>query len=125
MNVQIIENNGEPEWAVVPYDEYRRMVEALEDKADAATLDAAARRLSAGEEESLPAEMVARLLEESPYRVWREYRGLTLENVAAAAGVTRGYVSMIESGKRQPSRPIQARIARALDVLKDELDQDV
>ena len=122
MNVQIIENNGKPEWAVVPYDEYRRMVEALEDKADAATLDAAARRLSAGEEESLPADMVARLLEESPYRVWREYRGFTLENVAEAAGVTRGYVSMIESGKRQPSRAIQARIAWTLGVRPDELD---
>jgi len=122
MSVQIIKKDGQPEWAVVPYSEYRSMVAALEDKADAATLEAVAQRLATGEEERLPVGMVERLLEESPYRVWREHRGLTLETVANAAGVTRGYVSMIESGKRQPSRDIRAEIARALSVQPDELE---
>jgi len=26
MKVQIIENAGQPEWAVIPYEDYRRMV---------------------------------------------------------------------------------------------------
>ena len=34
-NVQIIEKDGEPEYAVVPIEEYRRMVAALEDAAAA------------------------------------------------------------------------------------------
>ncbi|HFE66755.1 MAG TPA: type II toxin-antitoxin system Phd/YefM family antitoxin [Chloroflexi bacterium] len=34
MNVQIIEKNGKPEWAVIPYSEYEKIQEALEDSED-------------------------------------------------------------------------------------------
>jgi DNA-binding XRE family transcriptional regulator len=122
MSVQIIEKNGRPEWAVIPYDEYRRLLEALEDHADAAALAEAARRLAAGKEERLPAEMVERLLVESPYKVWREHRRMTLEAVAEAAGLTKAYLSMIEAGKRQPSAAARARIAAALGIGPDDLD---
>lgn len=37
-DVQIIEKDGEPEYAVVPIEEYRRMVAALEDAADSAAI---------------------------------------------------------------------------------------
>jgi len=30
LNVQIIEKNSKPEWAVVPYEEYQRLVEEAE-----------------------------------------------------------------------------------------------
>jgi PHD/YefM family antitoxin component YafN of YafNO toxin-antitoxin module len=30
MSVQVIEKNGKPEWAVLPYDEYERLVEEAE-----------------------------------------------------------------------------------------------
>ena len=30
MSVQFIEKNGRPEWAVVPYEEYQRLVEQAE-----------------------------------------------------------------------------------------------
>ena len=33
-DMRIIEKDGEPEYAVVPIEEYRRMVDALEDAAD-------------------------------------------------------------------------------------------
>lgn len=122
MSVQIIEKDGRPEWAVIPYEEYRRLVELAEDRADAAALEEAARRLASGEEEPLPAELVERLLVESPYKVWREYRRLTLEAVAEAAGVTKAYMSMIEAGKRTPSTEVCAKIAAALGVAPEDLD---
>lgn len=31
MNVQIIEKNGKPEWAVIPYSEYQKMRQTVED----------------------------------------------------------------------------------------------
>ena len=47
----------------------------------------------------------------------REERGLTPEELAKRAGVTKPYVSMIESGERKsPSLPILKRLAKALGV---------
>jgi len=34
MSIQIIEKNGRPEWAVIPYDEYVKIQELLEDIED-------------------------------------------------------------------------------------------
>ena len=47
----------------------------------------------------------------------REEKGLTPEELAKRAGVTKPYVSMIESGERKsPSLPILKRLAKALGV---------
>lgn len=120
MSVQIIEKDGRPEWAVLPYEEYQRLMEVVEDRADAAALDEAARRLANGEGERLPAEFVERLIEEDPYKVWREYRGKTLEAVAEAAGISKAYLSMIEAGKRTASAQVRERLAAALGADPDD-----
>ena len=122
MNVQIIEKDGQPEWAVIPYREYQLLVDALEEKTDAAAIAEALRRLEAGAEERIPAQITARLLSENPYKVWREYRGLTQDGLATAAGISKGYVSMIESAERMPSAEVKRTIARVLGV--DEADLD-
>ncbi|WP_190816542.1 helix-turn-helix domain-containing protein [Saccharopolyspora pogona] len=49
-------------------------------------------------------------------RVHRLRNGLTLEQLAAAAGVTKSYLSKVERGKSSPSIAIAMRIAEALDV---------
>ncbi|SRR5690554_979111 len=121
-NVQIIERDGRPEWAVIPYEEYQALLAALEDKADAEAIHQAMERLAAGTEELVPAEIAERLLTENPYKVWREYRRMTLEAVAEAAGLTRSYLSMIEAGKRQPSEDARKRIAAALGIDASDLD---
>jgi len=75
---QIIEANGKPQYAVIPYRDYLRLVEAAEDAEDARAIDEFERKLAVGEEELLPADIVHRLVEgENPMLVWREYRGLT------------------------------------------------
>ena len=55
----------------------------------------------------------------------REERGLTPEELAKRAGVTKPYVSMIEGGERKsPSLPILKRLAKALGVpVTARLDQ--
>ncbi|MCC5809872.1 MAG: helix-turn-helix transcriptional regulator [Ectothiorhodospiraceae bacterium] len=122
MTVQIIEKDGRPEWAVIPYDQYLVMTEALEDRADAADAAEALRAVRAGEEEVIPAAVVHRLLDENPYRPWREYRKRTLQDVADEAGISKPYLSQIETGQREPSRSIRDAIARALNVEPSDLE---
>jgi DNA-binding XRE family transcriptional regulator len=108
--------------AVIPLTEYERLVEAAEDIADVRAYDEATRRLASGEDELVPAEIVNRLLDgEKALRVWREYRGLTLKQLADLAGVSAPFVSQIESGQRKGSLETMRKIAAALKVSLDDL----
>ena len=55
-------------------------------------------------------------------RAWRKRRGLTMAALAAAAGISRSYVSMIERGERSALHPaIVIRLAAALNLIFEEL----
>lgn len=73
-------------------------------------------------EERVPIEIARRLIAgENPIRVWREHRGMTLDQLSARSSIGKGYLSDIENGKRTgPVQTLQA-IARALDVGLDEI----
>lgn len=122
MNAQIITSHDAPAFAVVPYDEWERLLarlEELEDLADARNLSA---RTASGEDETFPAEFVDRLLAgESPLKVWREYRGMTLASLAEVCGVSAPAISQIETGKREPSASLLKRLAAALSCDMDDL----
>lgn len=122
MSVKILETKGKPAFAVLPIEEYRRLLDLAEDAKDAEALRRAARRYAAGEEETIPAAVVDRLLAgESPIRVWREYRGLTAAGLAEMLGVTPAHVSKIETGKGEPSIALLRKLSAALDVDIDSL----
>lgn len=114
MNIQIIEHNGVPEYAVMPYSEWETIMyrmEELEDIRDARTISAA---ISAGEE-TYPHEFVKRLSsDESPLKVWREYRKFTLSTLAKACGVSIPALSQIENRKRTPSVDLLVKLSKAL-----------
>jgi len=125
MNVQVIERDGKPEYAVVPYDEWQRLLELAEEAEDIRDAEQAMRELENGEDELISGEMVARLLDgEPPVRVWREYCGLTQAQLAERAGVTQGAVAQIESGKRRGSVDLLRKLAAALAVDVDDLIWD-
>lgn len=116
MSAQIIEMNGLPAFAVVPVSEWNALLARLESLQDA--VDARAAR----SDESFPAEFADRLLAgESPLRVWREYRGMTLQALAEQSGVTRQMVSMAERGKARPSADLLSRLALALGCDMEDL----
>lgn len=101
----------------MPIEEYRQLLEALEDAHDAAALEAFYRRLVAGEEDTFPADIVDKLLAgENPVRVLRAHRGMTLQQVADACGVTNAHVSQVEKGKRSMSTELLKKMAEALRV---------
>lgn len=116
MNAQIIELEGKPAFVVVPMAEWTALIERLENLQDIA--DAKGAR----DEETLPLEFVERRLAgESPLKLWREHRGLTLQTLAERAGCTRQMLSMVEHGKAAPSADLLSRLAAALGVDMDDL----
>lgn len=122
MNKQVITSPSGDRMVVLREDEYERLVETAEDAEDAAAVSRFERKLAAGEEELLPAEMVYRLLDGvNRVVVWREHRGMTAKELADAAGITQPYLSQIETGKRDGTVGTMKKIAAALKVDLDDI----
>lgn len=122
MSVQIIKKDGRPEWAVIPYEEYQRLREEADMLQDIQAYDEVKTALAQGGEELIPSEVTYALLDgENPLRVWREYRGLNQQQVAEKAGISKPYLSQLESGQRKGTTEVLSAIARALNVSLDDL----
>ncbi len=120
-NVQLILKEGQPEYAVLPYDLYTRLVEDAEMLQDIRDYDEAIQAIADGEE-LIPAHVVYAVIDgENPVRVWREYRGLTQQELARAAGISPAYLSQIEGGKREGSTAVLQAIARAMNLTLDDV----
>jgi transcriptional regulator with XRE-family HTH domain len=66
--------------------------------------------------------MVMRMVAgESPVRVWREHRGLTMAALAERAAIAQPYLSQIETGKRDGTVETIKKLAQALDLAVDDL----
>lgn len=112
--VQVIEQDGKPVFYVVPADLWESMREAAEDAEDLADLERFDR-----EDDGVryPAAVAVAMADgASPLRAWREHKGMTLQVLADAAGVSRAYVSQIETAKRNGSARTLKRLADALGV---------
>ena len=120
--VQLIERNGKPEWAVLPYEMHLQLVEQAEMLEDIRDYDTAREAIERGEEELVPAEVVYAILDgANPIKAWREYRGLTQQQLAQAVGISSPYLSQLETGKRTGTAEVLAAIARALGVTLDDI----
>lgn len=120
MGVQILEIAGR-KMAVLPVEDYQRLLEIAEDREDIAAAADAERRRNEGME-YLPASMVNRILDgENALRVWREYRGMTISELAEKSGYGYSMISKIESGARQGTVALWNAIAAALKVLPEDI----
>jgi DNA-binding XRE family transcriptional regulator len=117
--VQFIKTAGGEELAVVPKSEYQRLAAlAVDEDAGTARLVRRARvAVAAGHEVVLPKAAVDRLASgENPIRVLREWRDWTQAELAVSVGITQGYLSELEAGKRKGPVALHQKIARALGV---------
>ena len=122
MNIQVIEREGKPEWAILPYEEFLQLMEQAEMLQDISDYDQIVKAVETGEEETVPAELAYALMEgENPVKAWRECRSLSQKQLADMADISIPFLSQIESGKRKASTKIMARLAKALRVLIDDL----
>lgn len=120
--IQLIERNGKPEWAVLPYEEYLLLVEQAEMLEDIRDYDAAKAGIERGEEELIPSEVVFAILDGgNPIKVWREFRELSQQQLAEMVGISKPYLSQIETGKRHGTTEVITAIAKALNISMDEL----
>jgi len=105
---------------------WERIAAALEDAEDRAAIRASKARQSRNEDNGLPVAFYRRIRAgEHPVRVWREYRELGLNELAARAKVARGYLSEIENGKKPGSLAALRRITEALNIdLDDAMQRD-
>jgi len=98
---QIIEHAGKPMFVVLPYEDFLELTKEDDD-----------------EGVTLPAEVVDIAMDEgkSLIRAWREYLGLTQEQVATKIEVSRAAYSQMEAADAKPRRATLLKIANALGV---------
>ena len=119
-NVQIIKKDGYPQYVVLPIENYREIISLLDDTEDCSAIDRALIEDKAGE--TVPSEAVNAILNGvPPLRAWRQCRGYTLDSLAERVGVSKGYLSQIENGRKPGTLGILRRISIVLSVTIDDL----
>lgn len=117
---QIIYDGKRPAFAVVPYTQWIDLTRRAEAAMTDEELFDAARAEDTGEH--FPHDVVKRLVDgEPPLKVFREYRTMTQETLAASANVSTGYVSQIERGTRSPSQKALTAFASVLNLDVEDL----
>lgn len=117
MNVQIIEKNGKPEWAVIPFSDYKKLQEALEDAEDIKEIEENLKALQEGKEITVPGEVTFAILDGiSPIRAWREHKQIKMNELSKKVGISSAYLSQIENGKRNPTIDTLKAIAKELEI---------
>ena len=127
MNVRF-QKTARGEVAILPRRDYEALVaraaEADEDKGTA-RLVALTRDAVAAGAPLLPKQVVDRLANgENPVRVLREWRNETQMYLSFKTGLSQGYISDVETGRRNGTTAALRRIAGVLKVPLDLLIQD-
>lgn len=121
MHIETITREGK-QFAIVPMDELKKLLADSEMLSDVKAFDAAKARIESGEDELIPLKMVERRLAgESAVKIWREYRELTQENLAGAAGVPQSVIASIEARAETGGLATLKKLAHALGVDSDDL----
>ena len=98
MKYDLLHIQGKP-YVLVPLHDYRDMV-------------------SGGRNKGLPDDILDALTarEDSPVKIMRKYRGLTQKELADKAGISRPYLTEIETGKKDGSIRAMKSLAEVLGV---------
>lgn len=105
---------GEP-LVTMTADEYQDLVDARD--AAIAMRDVAAGLLPTIADADLDAYLAAT----TPLSFWRKHRGMTQVELARAAAISQPYLAQLESGQREATVPVYARLAECLNVRIDDL----
>jgi DNA-binding Xre family transcriptional regulator len=101
---------------------YDALLEAVEEALDTRALAELRLHEAAGKAEYVPIDLADRISAgEHPVRVWREYRKLSLGELAKRTNRAPSYLSEIETGKKPGSVQALAKIAQALRVDIEDL----
>jgi len=104
---QIIEKDGKPIFAVIPYEDYMAMLPLTADKA----------------EENIPHEVVGLVVKQrmNLVKAWRKHLGLTQKEVAQKAGVTQAAISQMEKSENTHRSATLEKLAVAMGLSVEQL----
>jgi len=100
--------NDKPAFVVIPYDEFMKFFPNVP-------------RIAEGD--LIPHEVVGMTIkkEYTLIRAWREYLGLTQNEVAMRMGVTQAAFSQMESGEKKPRKATLEKLAVALGLSIEQI----
>lgn len=102
-NVQFIEQNGKPTFAVIPYEEYLRLLPS--------------------EDVTIPHEVVGLVVRGGMnlVKAWRTYLGLTQAQVAKKAEMSQAALSQMEKGEKSLRTKTLEKLAAAMGLDVEQL----
>jgi DNA-binding XRE family transcriptional regulator len=102
-NIQYIEQNGKPVYAVIPYDEYIKLLPS--------------------EDVTIPHEVVGLVIKKGMnlVKAWRTYLGITQSEIAKKAGITQAALSQMEHTENTLRTATLKKLAKAMDLSVDQL----
>jgi DNA-binding XRE family transcriptional regulator len=103
-DVQIIKKDGKPVFAVIPYEEYMRLLPEDEDS-------------------SIPHEVVGLVIKKGMNLVsaWRTHLGLTQKEVAKRAGISQAALSQMEKSNNELRTTTLEKLAHAMGISTEQL----
>jgi DNA-binding XRE family transcriptional regulator len=103
INIPFIEQEGKPIFAVIPYEEYLRLLPSRED--------------------TIPHEVVGFVVKKDMTHVkaWRTYLGLTQTEVAKRAGISQSALSQMERSDNTPRTATLEKLAKAMGLSMEQL----
>ncbi|BCX82900.1 hypothetical protein MIT9_P2491 [Methylomarinovum caldicuralii] len=109
IDFQVIEKNGRPVFAVVPWDRFQEMLKAW--------------RATQVREHGIPQDVVERHVIDgvSLVAAWREHLGLTQAQLADLAGMKQSAIARLERQGSRPRRTTLRRLANAMGLHPDQL----
>jgi len=105
---QIIKQNGKPAFAVIPWNEYQKLLN---------------NQIESDESDGwFPNEVVkANVRGDSLIKAWREYLNLTQAELASKAGMKQSALARLETNTAKPRKSTLLKLAEAMGVAVDQL----
>ena len=102
-NVQYIEQDGKPIFAVIPYDEYIKLLPS--------------------ENINIPHEVVGLVIKKGMnlVKAWRTHLGFTQSEIAKKAGITQAALSQMEKDENTLRTATLEKLAKAMDLSIEQL----
>jgi DNA-binding XRE family transcriptional regulator len=102
-NIQYIEQNGKPVFAVIPFDEYIKLLPS--------------------EDVTIPHEVVGLVVKKGMnlVKAWRTYLGITQSEIAKKAGITQAALSQMENTENTLRTATLKKLAKAMGLSVDQL----
>jgi ribosome-binding protein aMBF1 (putative translation factor) len=113
-NVSFIEDSHGKKAVILALEDYQKIQNQIEELEDIKSYI----QHKEHPEDTLPFELVQNLLDSnnSKVKLFRQYRGLTISELAKKVGITESYLSQIENSRRKGTVDIYKKLANVLDI---------